>query len=111
MVIIPSMGMSLAKLLKVSLLLVAWLVFGGAYVLDALDASYEMNAPGSAFDQALEPEDKASPQGLSVSHAGYVETMIFCRCLHTGPNSQPLAWLFRKPPTQPLHQLLSIYRI
>ena len=103
--------MKLARLFKVSLLLVAWLVFGGAYVLDVVDQSYEMNAVGSDSEQALEPEDKAGFHGLIVSHADDVETMAFCRCFYTGTNVQQHPWLFRELPTPPLYQLLSSYRI
>lgn len=103
--------MRLAGILKVSLFIVAWLLFGGAYALDVIDQSYEMNAAGEDFEQALEPDDKASLNGLSVFHAGNVETMVVCRGLHTGTYAQPHAWLFHNSPTRPLHQLLSIYRI
>ena len=101
----------LAALVKFSLLFVVWLSFGGAYVLDVIDQSYEMNATGSDIEQALEPEDKASLNGLNVSHAGHVETMIVCQGLHTGTYAQPHAWLFHNPPSRPLHRVHSIYRI
>jgi hypothetical protein len=103
--------MRLAKLFKVSLLLVTWLVFGGAYILDVVDQSYEMNAAGSDLEQALEPEDKAGFNGLIVSHADNIETLAFCRCFYTGTTVQQHPRLTRKSPTPPLYQLLSSYRI
>ncbi len=105
------MRMKLTELLRVSILVAAWLVFGGAYVVDALDASYEMNAAGSDLEQALEPEDKVGLHVLGVSHAGAVETMAFCRCRDVDTNAQPHPWLFRELPACPLYQRLSSYRI
>jgi hypothetical protein len=105
------MRMRLAEILKVSLFIVAWLLFGGAYAVDVIDQSYEMNAAGEDFEQGLEPDDHAILKGLSVSHAGNVETMVVCRDLHTGTYAQPHARLFHNTPARPLHQLLSTYRI
>jgi hypothetical protein len=109
------MRMRQAGILKVSLFIVVWLLFGGAYTFDVIDdvieQSYEMNAAADDFEQGLEPDDKASLNGLSVSYAGNVETMVVCQALHTGTYAQPHVWLFHNPPTRPLHQLLSIYRI
>jgi hypothetical protein len=110
-VILPAMRMRLAVFLKVSILFVAWLVFGGAYVLDVLDRSYEMNNVGTAYEQGLESEDKAQLLGLSIAHANDSVPMVFCLCLHTGTYAQPHARLFHISPTRPLHQRLSVYRI
>jgi hypothetical protein len=103
--------MRLAVFLKVSIFFVAWLVFGGAYVLDVLDQSYEMNTVGTAYEQGLESEDKAKPLGLNNAHANDFVPMMLYLCLHTGTSAQLHAWQFHNPPTRPLHQLFSIYRI
>jgi hypothetical protein len=103
--------MRLTVFLKVSIFFVAWLVFGGAYVLDVLDQSYEMNNVGTAYEQGLESEDKAKLLGLSIAYANDFVPMVFCLCFHTDTHDQLHAWLFHNPPTRPLHQLVSIYRI
>jgi hypothetical protein len=103
--------MRLVTFLKVSVFLGAWLVFGGAYILDVLDQSYEMNNVGTAYEQGLESDDKSQLLGLSIAHANDFVPIVFCLCLHTGTSAQPHAWLFYNPLTRPLHQLVSIYRI
>ena len=101
----------LPKLFKVSLLVLGWLVFGGAYIVDALDASYEMNAAGSVLEQALEPEDKIGPNGFNGSIATLVPTLTSCLSFDTGPEPGLSARLFLKSTPQPLYQVLSVYRI
>ena len=108
-------SMRSARLPKVSLLLVSWLVFGGIYaldiVLDVVEQSYAMDDVGPDFEQALESEDMPGFNGIILSHAGDVESMAFCRCFYIGPNTEPHSWLSRKSLTPPLYQLLSSYRI
>jgi len=110
-VILPAMRMRLAVFLKVSIFFVAWLVFGGAYVLDVIDQSYEMNTVGTAYEQGLESEDEAKTLGLNIAHSNDFAPMMLCLCLHAGTSAQLPAWQFHNPLTRPLHQLISIYRI
>ena len=100
-----------ASLLKVFLLLVSCLIFGGVYVLDTVDQSYEMNAAGSALEQALEPAGKTGFNRLIVSPADDVKTKASCRCGYPGTNIQQHSGLVRKLPATPRYQLLSSYRI
>ncbi len=96
------------KLFHAFILLAVWLIFGGAYVLDVLDLSYEMKQM-SAFEQAVEPDDEGKSkvaQTLRVVHG--LDSVEF----------PVLQELFPRP-SEPnalhtgllLHQRLSVYRI
>lgn len=99
------------KLFKTCVLLAAWLVFGGAYVVDAFDLSYEMRQGSAPYAQAVEPDDDGKSNALPVFCAA-LESSVAHVDLLTPPKTTFTRTSCEIPaPGLSLHQRLSIYRI
>jgi hypothetical protein len=104
--------MNLAACLKVSVLLGAWLVFGGAYVLDVLDVSYEMNVAGSDVAQALASDfDDTKSKDLGPSVFSPAAPVCSHSFMADREQLQARSLPLMESPAVPLYQRFSAYRI
>jgi hypothetical protein len=99
-------------ILRVGLLLFAWLFFGGAYVLDVLDVSYEMHQASLTLGQVSDCDmDESKCKGFTGSLPAVVSLTVATALAGRFDRLQPLIFHEVELPTFHSRESLSIYRI
>ena len=99
-------------ILRVGLLLFAWLVFGGAYVLDVLDLSYEMRQVSLTMGQDFDCDvDESKGKSFTRSFPAVVSPTVATSTVGTFDRLPPLSFHVVALPTFHSRESLSTYRI
>ena len=99
-------------ILTVGLLLLAWLVFGGAYVLDVLDLSYEMRQVSLTMGQDFDCDvDESKGKSFTRSFPAVVSPTVATSTVGTFDRLPPLSFHVVALPTFHSRESLSTYRI
>jgi len=99
-------------ILKVGLLLFAWLFFGGAYVLDVLDLSYEMHQASLTLGQVSDCDmDESKCKGFTISLPAVVSLTVATATVGTFDTLPPLNFHVVALPTFHSRESLSTYHI
>lgn len=99
-------------ILRVGLLLLAWMFFGGAYVLDVLDVSYEMHQASLTLGQVSDCDmDESKCKGFTRSLLAVVSLTVTTALAGRFDRLQPLIFHVVALPTFHSLESLSIYRI
>lgn len=99
-------------ILRVGLLLLAWMFFGGAYVLDVLDVSYEMNQASLTLGQVSDCDmDESKCKGFTGSLPAVLSLTVATALVGTFDRIPPLVFHIVTLPTFHTLESLSTYRI